>query len=155
MYENTGSGEIVDLVQEDDPRVTRAGKILRKYRLDELPQLLNVLMGDISLVGVRPRTLPITEDIVSQFPEFKDPHMIFGLTGLLQLTGLRQEHDQQLSVWLDVAYTRNRTFWGDVRILYLTPLAMGGLYQDPYALLEKKPKVSVLQRRSTRLSETA
>ncbi len=157
MKKNSGSGEIVDLVKEDDPRVTRAGKILRKLRIDELPQLLNVLWGDISLVGVRPRTLPITLEIIRKFPEFNDSQMYFGLTGLLQLTGCRQEDDPQLSVWLDLAYTRNRSFWKDMRILCLTPLAMVGFYQDPYALLERKPKISVRTRHSerTRATKTA
>jgi lipopolysaccharide/colanic/teichoic acid biosynthesis glycosyltransferase len=104
-----------------DPRVTRVGKLLRKCSLDELPQLWNVLKGDMSLVGPRP---PIAYEV----DEYKSWHHRRlgakpGLTGLWQVTG-RSSVDFDEMVRLDIEYSENQSFWLDLKILLETPLAV-------------------------------
>ena len=101
----------------NDPRITWIGRFLRRTSLDELPQLLNVLRGDMSLVGPR----PIVEEEVARY------HVCFpfymrcrpGLTGLWQVSG-RNDVDYGRRVQLDTAYLLGWTFWGDIRILLRT-----------------------------------
>jgi exopolysaccharide biosynthesis polyprenyl glycosylphosphotransferase len=101
---------------DNDPRVTRVGRFMRKYSLDELPQLINVLKGDISLIG--PRAL-----VPYELDQYDKKSLILsvrsGLTGLAQISGVRDlsflERRQ-----LDLYYVENWTFWGDVVILTKT-----------------------------------
>ncbi|MEI6481162.1 MAG: sugar transferase [Candidatus Saccharibacteria bacterium] len=101
---------------DNDPRLTRLGSFLRKTSLDELPQLINVLRGDISLVGPRPL---IPEEINT----YDKKHMILsvksGLTGLAQVSG-RQNISFEERRKLDMYYVQNWTFWGDIVILVKT-----------------------------------
>jgi lipopolysaccharide/colanic/teichoic acid biosynthesis glycosyltransferase len=104
-----------------DPRVTRVGRWLRKSSLDELPQLWNVLRGDLSLVGPRP---PIPYEV----DEYKPWHRRRlqtkpGLTGLWQVTA-RSSADFDAMVGLDIQYIENQSFWLDLKILVKTPLAV-------------------------------
>jgi lipopolysaccharide/colanic/teichoic acid biosynthesis glycosyltransferase len=104
-----------------DPRVTRVGKLIRKCSLDELPQLWNVLKGDMSLVGPRP---PIAYEV----DEYKSWHHRRlgakpGLTGLWQVTA-RSSVDFDEMVRLDIEYSENQSFWLDLKILLKTPLAV-------------------------------
>ena len=109
-----------DFKISDDPRITRAGKILRKTSLDELPQILNVLLGDMSLVGPRPTSFASsTYDLWHTARLESKP----GLTGLWQVSG-RNELGFNDRVRLDVAYHRNRSWWLDVRILVRTVSAV-------------------------------
>jgi lipopolysaccharide/colanic/teichoic acid biosynthesis glycosyltransferase len=115
MQENEANGLIFKM--KDDPRRTRVGKFLRKTSLDELPQLWNVLRGDMSLVGPRP---PLPSEVV----RYDDAHLqrliaIPGITGLWQVT-LRGRHDFGDMVALDIEYARTRSFWLDVKILFRT-----------------------------------
>jgi exopolysaccharide biosynthesis polyprenyl glycosylphosphotransferase len=100
-----------------DPRITRVGRFLRRYSLDELPQLLNILRGDMSLVG--PRPLIETEDrqIVGHFRRRLD--LTPGLTGLWQANG-RSEIPFEEMVNLDYVYVTNWSLWGDVKLLVRT-----------------------------------
>jgi lipopolysaccharide/colanic/teichoic acid biosynthesis glycosyltransferase len=101
----------------DDPRVTRVGKVLRKTSLDELPQLWNVLRGDMSLVG--PRPVPTYEAAKYQAPHWQRLTVSPGLTGLWQVQGRGQvSFDTMLA--MDVAYIQNQSFWLDIKILFLT-----------------------------------
>jgi exopolysaccharide biosynthesis polyprenyl glycosylphosphotransferase len=103
----------------NDPRVTRVGKFLRKYSLDELPQLWNVLRGDMSLVG--PRPLPVDE--VKRFSDLAHRRRLSvkpGLTCLWQVGGRNQIVDFKEWVRLDLEYIDNWTLWLDVKILLLT-----------------------------------
>jgi Undecaprenyl-phosphate galactose phosphotransferase WbaP len=104
-----------------DPRITRAGRLLRRSSLDELPQLWNVLRGEMSLVGPR----PITQDEVarygSRFTLYSKVRP--GLTGLWQVSG-RNDTDYQTRVNLDCAYIRNWTPWLDLKICARTVLVM-------------------------------
>lgn len=100
-----------------DPRVTRVGRWLRKTSLDELPQLWNVLRGEMSVVGPR----PIVTDELSRYGAWQGVLLSVrpGLTGPWQVTG-RSDLDYADRVALDVAYIRECSFWGDVRIVLRT-----------------------------------
>jgi len=100
----------------DDPRVTRVGRVLRKTSLDELPQIFNVLTGDMSLVGPRPTSFSADTYRLWHTARLEvEP----GITGLWQISG-RNELDFDDRLRLDVAYIRHRSFTLDVRILLRT-----------------------------------
>ena len=103
---------------DNDPRVTRVGKFLRKTSLDELPQFINVLKGDMSLVGTRPPT-------VDEYEKYQPEHkarvsMMPGLTGLWQVSGRSDIKDFDDVVKLDMQYIDNSSFWLDVKIILMT-----------------------------------
>jgi exopolysaccharide biosynthesis polyprenyl glycosylphosphotransferase len=103
----------------NDPRITKIGKWLRRYSLDELPQLWNVLRGDMSLVG--PRPLPVDE--VKRFNDFAHRRRLSvkpGLTCLWQISGRNQISDFRDWVRLDLEYIDNWSLWLDVKILFKT-----------------------------------
>ena len=107
-----------------DPRVTGIGRLLRKYSLDELPQIWNVLIGDMSLVGPRPY-------LEREIPEMAQKEAIVlrvkpGVTGIWQVT-TRNESTFEERVNLDVEYVRNWSPWLDLYILARTvPVVIGG-----------------------------
>ncbi|MBO3096365.1 sugar transferase [Cellulomonas dongxiuzhuiae] len=105
----------------NDPRVTRIGRVLRRYSLDELPQLFNVLSGDMSLVGPRPQIAAevATYDRAAHRRLLVKP----GLTGLWQVSG-RSNLDPRTAMRLDVAYVENWTLFGDILIIIRTARAM-------------------------------
>jgi exopolysaccharide production protein ExoY len=100
-----------------DPRVTAIGAFLRKTSLDELPQLVNVVMGDMSLVGPRPVTRQELKDYGSYSGHYLRARP--GLTGLWQISG-RSNTSYQERVLLDMRYIRNWSFGADLKILVLT-----------------------------------
>jgi lipopolysaccharide/colanic/teichoic acid biosynthesis glycosyltransferase len=101
----------------NDPRVTRVGRVLRKCSLDELPQLLNVLRGDMALVGPRP-VLPWEAVLLK--PEHRGRFAVRpGITGLWQVSG-RSRLTMTEALDLDLEYVRTRSFWLDLRILLRT-----------------------------------
>lgn len=100
----------------DDPRVTRVGKFLRKSSLDEIPQIFNVLRGDMTLVGPRPTSF--SSDTYCWWHTAR-LELKPGLTGLWQVSG-RNELDFNDRVRLDIAYLRGRSLWLDVQILIRT-----------------------------------
>ncbi len=105
----------------DDPRVTRVGKLLRKTSLDEFPQLLNVLFGQMSMVGPRP-ALPSE---VAQYSEYEMQRLSGrpGISCLWQISGRADlKFDKQVD--LDIAYLRSSSTWLDIAIIILTPLAI-------------------------------
>jgi len=105
-----------DFKISNDPRMTRVGRILRKTSLDELPQLLNVLRGDMSLVGPRPTSFASSTYCLWHTARLE---LKPGLTGLWQVSG-RNELEFNERVRLDIAYARHRSLWLDVRILLRT-----------------------------------
>jgi len=107
----------------DDPRITPIGKFLRSVHFDELPQICNVLLGDMSLVGPRPKTIQSMEVSIQKFPDFLNRHHVRpGLTGLAQIRGRVINEDQILeSVKLDLEYaTKAWDMWRDLKILFFT-----------------------------------
>jgi lipopolysaccharide/colanic/teichoic acid biosynthesis glycosyltransferase len=101
----------------NDPRITRVGRFLRKTSIDELPQLWNVLRGDMTLVG--PRPLPVGESDACERWHRRRLDVTPGLTCIWQVKG-RSKVSFSEWVRMDVAYIRRRTFWNDLRILFET-----------------------------------
>ncbi len=107
-----------------DPRITRVGRFLRRWSLDELPQLWNVLRGEMSLVGPRPTFLEIAERYSLQ--QARRLQMRPGLTGLAQLQG-RNLIPWERRITLDISYIENFSLWLDAKILCRTiPLLLRG-----------------------------
>jgi exopolysaccharide biosynthesis polyprenyl glycosylphosphotransferase len=101
----------------DDPRITRAGRFLRRYSLDELPQLWNVVRGEMSLVGPRPH--PLDDFDRYDLGDLQRLDVPPGLTGLWQVTA-RRDPSFERGLALDLEYIRSWTLWRDFRILYKT-----------------------------------
>ena len=103
---------------ENDPRITKLGRFIRKTSLDELPQFINVLKGDMSLVGTRPPT-------VDEFNKYESKHkarvsMVPGLTGLWQVSGRSNIKNFDDVVKLDMEYIDNWSIMLDIKIIFKT-----------------------------------
>jgi lipopolysaccharide/colanic/teichoic acid biosynthesis glycosyltransferase len=108
---------------QDDPRVTAVGRLLRQYRLDELPQLLNVLRGEMNIVGPRPERPSIFAELRSHITEYPLRQRAKpGITGLAQINHHydRSLDDVRKKVNYDLEYIRRRTLWEDLRIMLKT-----------------------------------
>jgi lipopolysaccharide/colanic/teichoic acid biosynthesis glycosyltransferase len=110
-----------------DPRITPLGHFLRKTSLDELPQFLNVLKGDMSIVGPRPHAIRHNQQFVGSIADLMRRHYVKpGITGLAQISGSRGETrtiaDMRRRVDLDLAYIRGWSLWLDLKIILLTPI---------------------------------
>lgn len=114
----------VTFKMKNDPRITRVGRLLRRSSMDELPQVVNVLIGHMSLVGPRP---PVPREVTLYSPaERRRLAVTPGITCLWQIGG-RAEIDFSGQVQLDVQYIESQSFWGDVKILLKTiPAVMSG-----------------------------
>ena len=132
MYVDRCDANATRLVTKDDPRVTRVGRIIRKTSLDELPQLFNVLKGQLSLVGPRPHALQakaedkLYDDVVDGY--FARHRVKPGITGWAQINGWRGETDTrekiERRVEHDLYYIENWSIWFDIYILAMTPIAL-------------------------------
>lgn len=112
------SGEV--LAQRDDPRLTPVGGFLRRYRLDELPQLWNVLVGEMSLVGPRPERPGFVQQHLAGVPGYAERFAVLpGLTGLAQVNG-EYHSTPENKLRYDLAYISNRSLWLDLSILVRT-----------------------------------
>ena len=106
-----------DFKLKNDPRITRIGAFIRRTSLDELPQLWNVLRGDMSLVGPR----PVVEEELKRYDENVDYYLLAkpGMTGLWQVSG-RNNVDYETRVYFDAWYVKNWSLWNDIAILFKT-----------------------------------
>lgn len=106
---------------KDDPRVTKIGKILRRTSLDELPQLFNILKGDMSLVGPRPERPFFVEKFKEEIPRYMVKHQVRpGLTGWAQVNGLRGDSSIKKRIEYDIYYIENWTLGFDIKIIFMT-----------------------------------
>ncbi len=109
---------------EGDDRITKVGRVLRKYRIDELPQFVNILRGDMSLVGPRPEMLENVADYEKDLPEFRYRlRMKAGLTGLAQIYG-KYNTTSRDKLMLDLMYIENYSLVRDVQLLFRTILVL-------------------------------
>jgi lipopolysaccharide/colanic/teichoic acid biosynthesis glycosyltransferase len=115
-------GQGILLKMQKDPRVTRVGAWLRHSSVDELPQLFNVVLGDMSLVGPRPLMLHMLEP----YPELcaERGQMRPGITGLWQISAREQNETALQMAHYDLAYVRGFTLWADLKIMLRTPAAV-------------------------------
>jgi undecaprenyl-phosphate galactose phosphotransferase len=106
-----------DFKLKNDPRITSVGRFIRKTSLDELPQLFNVLKGQMSLVGPR----PIISEELPRYDENVDYYLMAkpGMTGLWQVSG-RNDVDYDTRVYFDSWYVKNWSLWNDIAILFKT-----------------------------------
>ncbi len=132
MYADQSDVKAAKLVTKNDPRVTRIGRILRKTSIDELPQLINVLRGELSLVGPRPHAMQAkaggqTYDAAVE-GYFARHRVKPGITGWAQIHGWRGETDTleklEQRVQHDLHYIDNWSLWLDIYILIKTPLSL-------------------------------
>lgn len=106
---------------KDDPRKTVFGDFLRRTNLDELPQLINILKGEMSLVGPRPHMIKQTEEYYNIYDKYLVRHWVKpGLTGWAQVNGWRGDTDIGMRVKYDIEYIENWTFFLDIKIILLT-----------------------------------
>jgi Undecaprenyl-phosphate glucose phosphotransferase len=129
-------GPVINQAKKDDPRITRVGAWLRRWNIDELPQLFNVIMGDMSLVGPRPHALSHDHDYEQRISRYARRHNVKpGITGWAQIHGFRGATDtdekMQKRVEYDLYYIDNWSLWLDLRILVRTALSPAS-YRNAY-----------------------
>ena len=106
---------------KDDPRVTGVGKFLRRTSIDELPQLFNILKGDMSVVGPRPERPQFVEKFKEEIPRYMVKHQVRpGLTGWAQINGYRGDTSIKRRIEYDIFYIENWTMSFDIKIMFLT-----------------------------------
>ena len=111
-------------VTEDDDRITLPGRILRKIRMDELPQLLNILKGDMSFVGPRPEMLENVEAYTEELPEFRYRLRVkAGLTGYAQIAG-KYNTTPKDKLMMDMMYIENYSVFKDIQLLFQTAIVL-------------------------------
>jgi undecaprenyl phosphate N,N'-diacetylbacillosamine 1-phosphate transferase len=106
-----------ELTQENDPRITRVGKILRRTSFDEVPQFINVLKGEMSIIGPRPEIISIT----NTYNEYQRKVFDYkpGITGISQING-RQKLTPDQRTKMEIDYYEKENFWSDLKILFKT-----------------------------------
>lgn len=111
-------------VTSDDDRITPVGKILRKYRIDEIPQFVNILKGEMSVVGPRPEMMINVYNYTTDLPEFEYRLRVkAGLTGNAQITGKYSTSPKDKLI-LDMMYIENYSFWNDMKLILQTVIVL-------------------------------
>lgn len=105
------------ITQVNDPRITKVGKFLRRTSIDELPQLINVLKGEMSIIGPRPEIVSITQNYPEEYKRVFE--FLPGITGFSQVNGRQMLTPEQRTL-MEIDYYSNETFWGDLKILLKT-----------------------------------
>jgi Undecaprenyl-phosphate glucose phosphotransferase len=132
MREQKDEEEKEGWTKKGDPRVTGIGKFLRKTSLDELPQLFNVLVGQMSLVGPRPERPQFVEKFKEEIPGYMIKHQVRpGMTGWAQIKGFRGDTSIRRRIECDLYYIENWTLMMDIKILFLT-LFKGFINKNAY-----------------------
>lgn len=122
---------------KDDDRITSVGRILRKYRIDELPQLINIVKGDMSLVGPRPEMLENVKDYERELPEFRYRlRMKAGLTGYAQIFG-KYNTSSKDKLMLDLMYIENYSLIRDIQLLFQTVMVIFKAEESTEAFSDK------------------
>ena len=121
MAMQTAAEEKKGWTVRNDPRVTGIGKVLRRTSIDELPQLFNILKGDMSLVGPRPERPQFVEKFKEEIPRYMVKHQVRpGLTGWAQVNGLRGDSSIKKRIEYDIYYIENWTIGFDIKIILMT-----------------------------------
>ncbi|MBF0493802.1 MAG: undecaprenyl-phosphate glucose phosphotransferase [Candidatus Omnitrophica bacterium] len=129
MVDNAEKGVGMVWAKEDDPRKTKIGAVLRRYNLDEVPQLINVLRGDMSLVGPRPERPHFVKKFRESIPRYMSRHKIkSGMTGWAQVNGLRGNTSIEERTKYDLYYIENWSLFFDIRIMLMSIFAMKNAY---------------------------
>ena len=119
LEENEMDGPVFKIA--DDPRITRVGKFIRKTSIDELPQLFNILKGEMSLVGPRPERPFFVEKFREEIPRYMVKHQVRpGLTGWAQVNGYRGDTSIRKRIECDLYYIENWSVGFDIKIMFLT-----------------------------------
>ena len=121
MVQQTDEEEKKGWTVKNDPRVTKVGAFLRKTSLDELPQLFNILKGDMSLIGPRPERPQFVEQYKEEIPRYMIKHQVRpGMTGWAQVKGYRGDSSIRKRIECDIYYIENWTLGMDIKILFMT-----------------------------------
>jgi len=120
MIEDAEKNGKARLASVNDDRITPIGRIIRRYRIDELPQLFNILKGDMSVVGPRPERPEIIDEYLEQMPEFKYRLKVkAGLTGYAQIVG-KYNTTAKDKLKMDLMYIENYSFLLDIKLIMMT-----------------------------------
>ena len=121
MYEQPPEDEATKWTVKDDPRVTPIGRIIRRTNIDEMPQFINILKGDMSLVGPRPERPQFVEKFKEEIPRYMIKHQVRpGLTGWAQVNGYRGDTSIRKRIEYDLYYIEHWTLGTDILILFMT-----------------------------------
>jgi putative colanic acid biosynthesis UDP-glucose lipid carrier transferase len=125
MHDNDSCGNGMLSTKENDPRLTKLGRVLRKYNLDELPQFLNVFLGQMSVVGPRPHRRFLDQELQQCVYRYMIRHYVKpGITGWAQVNGWRgptdTEEQKKQRTSYDLWYLEHWSLWLDIKIILLT-----------------------------------
>ena len=111
-------------VSKDDDRITKVGRFIRKYRIDEIPQLINIIRSDMSIVGPRPEMVENVEKYTAEYPEFVYRERAkAGLTGMAQIYG-KYNTSPKDKLMLDLSYIEHFSIWLDLKLMFRTVLVL-------------------------------